>query len=80
MIEMNMREKSALAQRLRDYCAEELGCEIGQLQAELFAGFLEREFAPIYYNSGLRDAQTHLMKRFEEVADSIVVLEARLPG
>lgn len=79
MIEMNAHEKATLAARLRDYCLEELDCEIGQLQAELFAGFLEREFAPLFYNSGLRDAQQTLVNRLEDIADSILLLEVPLP-
>lgn len=75
MIEMNAREKSALAERLRTYCEEELECDIGKLQAELFVDFLTREFAPVFYNNGLRDAQALLLKRLDELGDTIAALE-----
>lgn len=75
MIKLSAREKAALSERLRDYCAEELDCEIGTLQAELFAEVIAREFAPVFYNSGLRDAEALLMKRMESFGDEIAALE-----
>lgn len=75
MIEVSAREKSTLAKRLREYCEEELECDMGNLQAELFVDFLTREFAPVFYNSGLRDAQALLLKRLDELGDTIAALE-----
>ena len=75
MIELNAREKSVLVERLRTYCDAELDCEMGNLQAELFIGFLTDEFAPVFYNSGLRDAQALLLKRLDELGDTIAALE-----
>nr|WP_272210115.1 DUF2164 domain-containing protein [Marinicella sp. W31]MDC2875979.1 DUF2164 domain-containing protein [Marinicella sp. W31] len=75
MIKLNAREKAALSERLQDYCAEEFDCEIGSLQSELFAEVIAREFAPVFYNSGLKDAEALLMKRMETFGDEIAALE-----
>ncbi|WP_319519435.1 DUF2164 domain-containing protein [uncultured Martelella sp.] len=75
MIRLSAREKAALAERLREYCMAEFDCEIGNLQAELFADVIAREFAPVFYNSGLRDAEALLMKRMESFGDEIAALE-----
>ncbi|AJY48423.1 DUF2164 domain-containing protein [Martelella endophytica] len=76
-MKLTPREKDALAARLRDYCETELDCEMGSLQADLFVEFIAMEFAPVFYNSGLRDAQALLMKKMDDFADSIAALEMK---
>ena len=72
-------EKAALAARVRNYLAREAEAEIGLLQAEIFVDFLAEEMGYMFYNQGLRDAQAAILRRLEDAAGDIDVLEKPKP-
>ncbi|MEJ1174037.1 DUF2164 domain-containing protein [Agrobacterium sp. CMT1] len=76
---LEKQEKAALAARVRDYLAREAEAEIGLLQAEIFVDFLAEELGYVFYNQGLRDAQAAILRRLEDGAGDIDVLEKPKP-
>ncbi|WP_107339251.1 DUF2164 domain-containing protein [Agrobacterium pusense] len=76
---LEKQEKAALAARVRDYRAREAEAEIGLLQAEIFVDFLAEELGYVFYNQGLRDAQAAILRRLEDAAGDIDVLEKPKP-
>ncbi|WFN85298.1 DUF2164 domain-containing protein [Agrobacterium pusense] len=76
---LEKQEKAALAARVRDYLAREAEAEIGLLQAEIFVDFLAEELGYMFYNQGLRDAQAAILRRLEDAAGDIDVLEKPKP-
>ncbi|AMD59631.1 MULTISPECIES: DUF2164 domain-containing protein [Hyphomicrobiales] len=76
---LEKQEKAALAARVRDYLAREAEAEIGLLQAEIFVDFLAEELGYVFYNQGLRDAQAAILRRLEDAAGDIDVLEKPKP-
>ncbi|MFK0339075.1 DUF2164 domain-containing protein [Agrobacterium sp. 16-172Ci] len=76
---LEKQEKAALAARIRDYLARETEAEIGHLQAEIFVDFLVEELGHVFYNEGLRDAHAAILRRLEDAAGDIDVLEKPKP-
>ncbi|MBN8933660.1 MAG: DUF2164 domain-containing protein [Rhizobium pusense] len=76
---LEKQEKAALAARVRDYLAREAEAESGLLQAEIFVDFLAEELGYVFYNQGLRDAQAAILRRLEDAAGDIDVLEKPKP-
>ncbi|MBO9656449.1 DUF2164 domain-containing protein [Agrobacterium sp. SOY23] len=76
---LEKQEKAALAARIRDYLARETETEIGLLQAEIFVDFLAEEMGYVFYNQGLGDAHAAILRRLEDAAADIDVLEKAKP-
>lgn len=75
MIELDKAAKAGLARRLARHLGEELDVEVGVLQAEMLLDFLITEIGPVIYNSGLADAHAAILRRMDDAADDINVLE-----
>ncbi|EJC75699.1 DUF2164 domain-containing protein [Rhizobium hidalgonense] len=73
-IEFSKEEKAEIVSRIRAYFDRELD-PIGALPAEFLLDFFTEEIGPYLYNRGLRDAQAALLKRMEDVAEDIHLLE-----
>ncbi|MBX5137465.1 MULTISPECIES: DUF2164 domain-containing protein [Rhizobium] len=73
-IEFSREEKAEIVSRIRAYFDRELD-PIGTLPAEFLLDFFTEEIGPYFYNRGLRDAQAALLKRMEDVAEDIHLLE-----
>ncbi|EJC80282.1 hypothetical protein Rleg4DRAFT_1903 [Rhizobium leguminosarum bv. trifolii WSM2297] len=73
-IEFSREEKVEIVSRIRAYFDRELD-PIGALPAEFLLDFFAEEIGPYFYNRGLRDAQAALLKRMEDVAEDIHLLE-----
>ena len=68
-------EKSAIVERIQLYFSEKLDQEIGQFEAEFLLDFFANEIGPYFYNKGLKDSQTILHKRIDEILEAIDSLE-----
>ncbi|MBY4587988.1 DUF2164 domain-containing protein [Rhizobium redzepovicii] len=73
-IEFSKDEKAEIVSRIRAYFDRELD-PIGALPAEFLLDFFAEETGPYFYNRGLRDAQAALLKRMEDLAKDIHLLE-----
>jgi len=78
-ITFSKEERAALSAALRRYFSDELDQEIGALQAELLLYFLTDHIGPVFYNRGLLDAEAALMKKMDDLADTLHMLEKPLP-
>ncbi|MFF2319907.1 DUF2164 domain-containing protein [Agrobacterium sp. NPDC058088] len=76
---LEKQEKADLAVRIRAYLARETEAEIGLLQAEIFVDFLAEEMGYVFYNQGLKDAHTAILRRLDDAAADIDVLEKAKP-
>ncbi|AHF84819.1 hypothetical protein RLEG3_24725 [Rhizobium leguminosarum bv. trifolii WSM1689] len=73
-IEFSKEEKAEIVARIRAYFDRELD-PIGALPAEFLLDFFVEEIGAYVYNRGLRDAQAALLKRMEDMAEDIHLLE-----
>ncbi|UXS96759.1 DUF2164 domain-containing protein [Agrobacterium tumefaciens] len=72
---LEKQDRAVLAARVREYLARETETEIGLLQAEIFVDFLADEVGYVFYNQGLKDAHAAILRRLEDAAGDIDVLE-----
>jgi len=68
-------EMQEAAARLRAYLHDEMEVEVGQLPAEMLVEFIGRDIGRLFYNRGLRDAETVVRQKVEDVADALYGLE-----
>jgi len=74
-VEFNHEQKSMLLNKLKTYCSDELGFELGQFDAEFLLDFIAREMGNHFYNQGLRDAQVVMQSRVDAIMESIDEIE-----
>lgn len=79
MMQFSKQEREALSERLKDYMADELDCELGQFESEFLLDFISEKLGPYFYNRGLYDAQAILSGRIDDLNDAILELE-KSPG
>ncbi len=72
---LTREEMQDAASRLRTYLRDEMDVEVGQLPAEMLVEFIERDIGRLFYNRGLRDAETVVRQKVEDVADALYGLE-----
>lgn len=72
---LTREELQDAASRLRAYLRDEMDVEVGQLPAEMLVEFIERDIGRLFYNRGLRDAETVVRQKVEDVADALYGLE-----
>lgn len=68
-------EMQEAAARLQTYLRDELEVEVGRLPAEMLVEFIARDIGRLFYNRGLRDAETVVRQKVEDVADALYGLE-----
>ncbi|MNH49543.1 hypothetical protein D3C73_11220 [compost metagenome] len=71
-------EMQEAASRLRTYLREEMDIEAGQLPTEMLVEFIERDIGRLFYNRGLRDAETVVRQKVEDIADALYGLEREI--
>lgn len=74
-IEFTNEEKEILVQKIQNYFEQELNQDIGQFDAEFLLDFFARETGVYFYNKGLRDAQTLVSSKLEDITDAIYEIE-----
>lgn len=67
-----MQEATA---RLQAYLRDEMEVEVGRLPAEMLIEFIGQDIGRLFYNRGLRDAETVVRQKVEDVADALYGLE-----
>ncbi len=68
-------EMQEAAARLQAYLRDEMEVEVGRLPAEMLVEFIGQDIGRLFYNRGLRDAETVVRQKVEEVADALYGLE-----
>lgn len=73
-------EKATIVQSIKQYFADELNQEIGQIDAELLLDFFSEKVGGAYYNLGLRDARAVLAAKLADVDDALYEIEQTAPA
>ncbi|WP_284776407.1 DUF2164 family protein [Agrobacterium sp. lyk4-40-TYG-31] len=73
------QQKAEMISATRAFLAEELDIDIGALQAEMLVDRLREILGPFFYNQGLLDAHAAILRRMEDAAADIDVLEHHPP-
>lgn len=74
-VEINQEQKQQLLDKLQRFFETELDSELGQFDGEFLLDLMTKELAPILYNQALYDAQALLQSKFEDISDSLYMLE-----
>ncbi len=68
-------EMQEAAARLQAYLRDEMEVEVGRLPAEMLVEFIGQDIGRLFYNRGLRDAETVVRQKVEDIADALYGLE-----
>ena len=64
-------EKEHLVRKLQNYFEDELEHKLGQFEADFLLDFITKEIGSYHYNQGLRDAQTVISMKIDDVTEAI---------
>ncbi len=79
-LKLDKQQKADLVAAVRSYLVDELDVEISGLQSEMLVDHVTEIFGPAFYNQGLRDAHAAILRRLDDAAADIDVLEQPLNG
>lgn len=79
-IELGQAEKEEVANKLKNYLAEELSVEIGGFDALFLLDFFIEKVAYRFYNQGLTDALQAFEGKLDEFGELIYQLEKQDSG
>ncbi|WP_296014034.1 DUF2164 domain-containing protein [uncultured Agrobacterium sp.] len=79
-LKVDKQQKAAMTKLVRDYLVNKLDVDISGLQSEMLVDHLAQVIGPQFYNQGLRDAQAVILRRMDDAASDIDVLEQPLHG
>lgn len=72
---LNRNQLASFVELLQGYLFDEFELELGDLEAEMLADFIQDKLGPAVYNRALEDARQHLVNRMELLSESLVELE-----
>ncbi len=64
-------EREAIISKIQLYFSKELDQEIGSFEAGFLLKFFSEEIGPFFYNLALRDAQSILVRRMDDITNAI---------
>lgn len=74
-IEFSKEEKADIVGRIRQYFEQEFDQSLGTMPAEFLLDFFASEIGHHFYNQGIRDAHAAILRRLEDAAEDIYLLE-----
>lgn len=78
-IELSTRQKSDLVEKIKTYFQKNLDQDIGQFEAEFLLDFFAKEIGVYFYNQGVRDANTLLSEKFNDLQHALYEIEQAEP-
>lgn len=72
---ISKEDRAWLVKQIQDHFDSELEQTIGNMDAEFLIDFISETFGPFFYNNGLKDAQTLLYRKLDDISDELAVLE-----
>ena len=78
-VEFDRPTREALARRLVRQLRDELDLEVAPMDGQRLLDLLSETLGPAWYNQGLRDAQTAVQARVDDIAEAIAGLEQPEP-
>jgi len=67
-IKLGKEESKEVIASLRQYCREELEIEVSEMRAKFLLDYILKEIAPLAYNQGVKDAETFLRGKMEDLS------------
>lgn len=67
-IELNKQETEDAVYSLKKFFASELEIELADLRAKQLLAYFLKEFGPLAYNKGVKDAEDFLRARLEDMS------------
>ena len=74
-LSLSSEQKQHLKTKLHDYFDQELEQELAEFDADFLLDFISEQFGSYFYNKGLQDAQAVLLRRMDDIAESIEEIE-----
>ncbi len=74
-IQLAREERSFIVKKIQDYFRSELDQDMGNMEAELLLDFFANELGGLYYNCGLRDAETVFQSKVDDISDTLYGLQ-----
>lgn len=72
---LSPEQRDEAAHKIREWLSVEQDLELGRLPAEMLVDFIEQQVGKHYYNQGLRDAETLIRAKVEDVSDALYGME-----
>ncbi|WP_242914102.1 DUF2164 domain-containing protein [Brevundimonas pishanensis] len=72
---LSPEQRDEAAHKIREWLSTEQDLELGRLPGEMLVEFIEQHMGRLYYNQGLRDAETLIRAKVEDVADALYGME-----
>ena len=69
-IELTKEVKSRMLTSIKEFYAESMEADIGDLKAALALEFILKEIAPTVYNVAIADAQAHLQEKVTDLENA----------
>lgn len=66
-MELSKQETEEIIPSLRKFCREELETELSEMRAGFLLNFIQKEIAPYAYNQGVRDAESFIRNKLEDL-------------
>jgi uncharacterized protein (DUF2164 family) len=66
-IELTKQESADLVYSLQRFFRDELEVDLNDMRAKFVLDFIQKEIAPFAYNQGVKDSQTYLQGRIEDL-------------
>ncbi len=67
---LDKQQLPTLIKSMQRYVEEEMDIEIGELKSRLLLDYIYKEIAPIAYNQGVKDAESFMRERLEDLPGS----------
>ena len=74
-LKLTQKERQVLADKIQDYCYDELDVELGQFDAGFLMDFVAEQIGDHFYNKGLQDAQAVFASSVDAVSEAMFELE-----
>lgn len=74
-IKLDSKQKETMISLLQEYFEQELGTDLGQFDADFLIDFISDKMGNIYYNQGVKDAQTVIERKVMDISDELYEIE-----
>ncbi|MFN3132837.1 DUF2164 domain-containing protein [Roseibium sp.] len=74
-LKLDKDTRARLNQQIRKYLSDELDTDIGNMEADFLIDFLTKSFGASFYNLGLKDAQTLIARKMDDINDELYGME-----
>lgn len=74
-VKLSKEARALITGKIQDYFLNEHDIELGNMDADAILRFFAGELGGLYYNCGLRDAETVFQSKLEDISDTLYGLQ-----